>query len=80
MIACHLWFMINGSWLMVEADGKQAEAHYPENYTRDVGRDECGTGRESSSAVYGQEDIENNLVVLLICFCGTMGTTQVGGL
>lgn len=46
LAACHLWFMIYGSWLMVEADGKQAEAHYPENYTRDVGRDECGTGRE----------------------------------
>ena len=48
------WFMVHDEWLMVEADGKQAEAHYPENYTRDVGRDECGTGREGSSAVHGQ--------------------------
>ena len=46
--------MVNGSWLMVEADGKQAEAHYPENPSRDVERDERGTGREGSSAVYGQ--------------------------
>ena len=42
-----------GSWLMVEADGKQAEAHYPENSSRDVGRNECGNGREGSSAVHG---------------------------
>ena len=53
MTACHLWFMINGSWLMVEADGKQAEAHFPENCSSDVERDECRTGREGSSAVYG---------------------------
>ena len=39
---------------MVEADGKQAEAHGPENCSSDVGRDECGTGREGSSAVHGQ--------------------------
>jgi len=38
MADCHLWFMVNGSWLMVEADGKQAEAHYPENYSSNVGR------------------------------------------
>jgi len=31
--------MINGSWLRVEADGKQAEANYPENYSSNVGRD-----------------------------------------
>lgn len=54
MVVCHLWFMINGSWLMVEADGKQAEAHCPENSSGDVERDECGTGREGSSAVHGQ--------------------------
>jgi len=39
MTVCHLWFMINGSWLRVEADGKQAEANYPENYSSNVGRD-----------------------------------------
>ena len=50
-----IWpLVIYGSWLMVEADGKQAEAHYSENSSRDVERDECGTGREGSSAVYGQ--------------------------
>ena len=38
---------------MVEADGKQAEAHDSENSSRDVERDERGTGREGSSAVYG---------------------------
>ena len=37
---------------MVEADGKQAEAHYTEDCSSDVGRDECGTSRESSSAVH----------------------------
>ena len=26
-------------------DDKQAEAYYPENSSRDVERDECGTGR-----------------------------------
>jgi len=31
---------------MVEADGKQAEAHYPENYSSNVGRDECGSGKK----------------------------------
>ena len=41
--------MVHGSRLMVEADGKQAEAHDPENCSSDVGRYECGTGRESSS-------------------------------
>ena len=41
-------------WHKDARDGKQAEAHYPENSSRDVGRDERGTGREGSSAVYGQ--------------------------
>ena len=41
-------------WHKDARDGKQAEANYPENSSRDVERDECGTGRESSSAVYGQ--------------------------
>ena len=49
-------FMVHGSWtsqaaepsawLMVEADGKQAEAHYPENSSRDVERDERGSGKK----------------------------------
>ena len=33
-------------WHKDARDGKQAEAHYPENSSGDVGRDECGTGRE----------------------------------
>ena len=41
-------------WHKDARDGKQAEAHYPENSSRDVGWDECGVGREGSSAVYGQ--------------------------
>ena len=41
-------------WHKDARGGKQAEAHYPENYSSDVGRDERGTGREGSSAVYGQ--------------------------
>lgn len=41
-------------WHKDARDGKQAEAHYTENCSSDVGWDECGTGRESSSAVYGQ--------------------------
>ena len=36
-------------WHKDARDGKQAEAHGPENPSRDVGRDECGTGREGSS-------------------------------
>ena len=41
-------------WHKNAGDGKQAEAHYPENSSRDVERDERGTGREGSSAVHGQ--------------------------
>ena len=41
-------------WHKDARDGKQAEAHDSENYSSDVGRDECGTGREGSSAVHGQ--------------------------
>ena len=41
-------------WHKDARDGKQAKAHNPESYSRDVGRDECGTGREGSSAVHGQ--------------------------
>lgn len=41
-------------WHKDARDGKQAEAHDSENSSRDVERDERGTGREGSSAVYGQ--------------------------
>ena len=41
-------------WHKDARDGKQAEAHDSENSSQDVGRDERGTGREGSSAVYGQ--------------------------
>ena len=41
-------------WHKDARDGKQAEAHDSENPSRDVERDERGTGREGSSAVHGQ--------------------------
>ena len=41
-------------WHKDARDCKQAEAHDSENSSRDVGRNECGTGREGSSAVHGQ--------------------------
>ena len=40
-------------WHKDARDGKQAEAHDSENSSRDVERDERGTGREGSSAVHG---------------------------
>ena len=50
-----LWPLVGfKKWLKDARDGKQAEAHYPENSSRDVERDERGTGREGSSAVHGQ--------------------------
>ena len=41
-------------WHKDARGGTQTEAHYPENSSGDDGRDECGTGREGSSAVHGQ--------------------------
>ena len=40
-------------WHKDARGGKQAEAHYTEDCSSDVGRDECGNGREGSSAVHG---------------------------
>ena len=40
-------------WHKDARGGKQAEAHGLENFSRDVERDECGTGREGSSVVHG---------------------------
>ena len=35
-------------WHKDARGGKQAEAHYTEDCSSDVGRDECGNGREGS--------------------------------
>ena len=49
-----LWPLVGfKQWHKDARGGKQAEAHYPENSSRDVERDERGTGREGSSAVHG---------------------------
>lgn len=50
-----IWPLVSfKKWHKDARDGKQAEVHDSENSSRDVKRDERGTGREGSSAVHGQ--------------------------